>query len=605
MGDFRRQIDKYPNESLLDTDGDLFNNCRELLFYHIVITEDFFNVFEFFKECRQEYNNGNDKFIKFINNPGNTIRLDASVFENIKKDMKRLSPNTEVDMKKLLLFFFKDVNLDGDQFGLAFLPPSISTNLRVEHLYYTLVNVLSFLFIVLINNMISYYLNHQASTNKIMIKQSIKNLIEEIIKLEVFQVNKPDDTTLIYPNMFSNEDLVAISSELDQGLGIATMDNLRINIINKVSGNRIKLAVGNISDDEVRTYQSRFQDYLMDSLYNEENSFIAFLINYVIPQQSPYEKLLISNIRMSDYKKIIKERFEFFNDIIPYVINSKCLIYPDYKYRENIFDRPICMRRMIGPVGNVISRNMNIFEYINYLEIIYLQEIDAVESMITRETRYAGNLLNRHRQELYEIVTDFLGSQISKKSIKSWNLNMEDLVEQKQLGDINEDFFKNKLKIIHQLLLEDLDLNILFKQERNIEREIDNNLDPQIIQNIAEIRSKLRMKSGETTSIFQKNLLELKEDLEDDIENNRERVIQGRTREGLERHIDIQKVNYYKLQQLQKTKKLLYTFIYKKQKKFAVITSLNFLSISCNLSSNAFNSLPPYPGKSLYSGGSS
>ena len=196
--------------------------------------------------------------------------------------------------------------------------------------------------------------------------------------------------------------------------------------------------------------------------------------------------------------------------------------------------------------------------------------------MIARETRYAGNLLNRYRQELYEIVTDFLVSQISEKSIKSWNLNMEDLVEQRRFGNITEDFFKNKVKIIHQLLLEDLDLNILFKQERNIEREIDNNLDPQIIQNIAEIRSKLRMKSGETTSIFQKNLLELKEDLEDDIENNRERVIQGRTREGLERHIDIQKVNYYKLQQLQKTKKLLYTFIYKKQKKFAVITEHEF-----------------------------
>ena len=90
--------------------------------------------------------------------------------------MKRLSPNTEVDMKKLLLAFFKDVDLDGQQIGLAFLPPSISMNLRFEPLYYSLVNVLSFLFIVLVNNMISYHLNHQASTNKTMIKQSIKNL---------------------------------------------------------------------------------------------------------------------------------------------------------------------------------------------------------------------------------------------------------------------------------------------------------------------------------------------------------------------------------------------------------------------------------------------
>ena len=147
--------------------------------------------------------------------------------------------------------------------------------------------------------------------------------------------------------------------------------------------------------------------------------------------------------------------------------------------------------------------------------------------MIARETRYAGNLLNRYRQELYEIVTDFLVSQISEKSIKSWNLNMEDLVEQRRFGNITEDFFKNKVKIIHQLLLGDLNLNILFEQERNIEREMDNNLDPQRIQSLAEIRSKLRMKSGEPTSIFQKNLLVLKEELEDEIENNRERVLEG------------------------------------------------------------------------------
>ena len=95
-------------------------------------------------------------------------------------------------------------------------------------------------------------------------------------------------------------------------IGKATMDNLRINIINKVSGNRLGLAVGNVPDNEIRIYQSRFQHYLIASLYNEEHSFIAFLINYVIPQRSPYEKLLTwRGLECPIIKKLLKKDLNF------------------------------------------------------------------------------------------------------------------------------------------------------------------------------------------------------------------------------------------------------------------------------------------------------